>query len=542
MELDVVIRGASVLDGTGRAAFAGDVGVFRGRVRAVAEHGALSAPRVVEAYRRTLAPGFVDLHSHSDWVLDHPEHDEILEPLLAQGVTTLVAGNCGISPAPVTPRSRSLLDRSSGLLRDAPLGYSWTSMAEWLVHLEDRGVALNIAMLVGHGTLRQLVMGNDSAVPDRARARDLGEATRQALRDGAYGLSLGLAYAPGVFAREQELTELARVTRDEGAILTVHGRAYTWVSPFYSPLPGKPHNLRSVEELTRVARSSGVRLQLSHQIFIGRRTWSTWPRVLGAIDRAAAEGLDVGFDAFPYTFGNTTIQALLPAWVLKNPMRRLREKRSVDRLRREFFLLRYALGLDYSDVTLLWGATPELEPWEGLDLGEIARRRGQDPFETYVQVALASNGQARVLIGTYSGDGDEEGPLRAVLSHPRCSFETDTILTRRGRHNPASFGTFPRVLGRYARDLALFSLPEAVRRMTSLPAERIGLRDVGRIAPGARADFVLFDPETIADTTRPGVSDSSPTGIHEVWIAGEPVLRDGRRTGGPRRGSVLRRS
>lgn len=541
MEFDVVVSGGSVVDGTGSARYRADVGVSNGRVAAVAVPGALSGGRVIDASGAVVAPGFIDLHSHSDWVLPHPEHDVILEPLLAQGVTTIVAGNCGISPAPVTKESVKCLDHSSEILRDEALSYEWGTMGEWLDGLERQGVLLNTGMLVGHGTIRQAVMGNEASAPDAGRMRALREETRRALREGAFGLSAGLAYAPGVFAKTDELTEVARVVAEEGGVFTVHGRAYSWVSPFYKPmLLGAPHNLRSVRELVGIAKTSRVRLQLSHQIFVGRRTWRTYPAVLGEIDSAAGKGVDVGFDAFPYTVGNTTVNVLFPDWVLADFRTRLRDRKVLDRLRREHFLFRHALGLEYKDITLLWGAVPELLELEGLDFEAIARRLGKPAFDAYVHVALASDGKARVLIGTYSGDGEDEEPLRAVLSHPRCAFETDTILTRRGRQNPASFGTFPRVLGKYARDLGLFSLEEGIRRMTSLPAERIGLRDVGTIAPGKWADLVVLEPDVIADHTAPGRTEAAPSGIRRVLVSGETVMERGARVAGPRRGRVMR--
>lgn len=543
MKFDLVVSGGAVVDGTGSARYRADVGITGGRVAAVAVPGALSGARTIDASGAVVAPGFIDLHSHSDWVLPHPEHDAILEPLLAQGVTTIVAGNCGISPAPVTSESARCLDHSSEILRDEALSYEWRTMGDWLDALASKGVLLNTGMLVGHGTIRQAVMGNDPSDPGADRQRALRDETRRALREGAFGLSAGLAYAPGVFAKTEELTDLARAVAEEGGVFTVHGRAYSWVSPFYKPmLLGAPHNLRSVRELVGIARASRARLQLSHQIFVGRRTWRTYPKVLREIDDAVARGVDVAFDAFPYTVGNTTVNVLFPDWVLADFRARLRDRKVLDRLRREHFLFRHALGLEYRDITLLWGATPGLEELEGLDFEAIARRMGLPPFDAYVRVALESDGKARVLIGTYSGDGEDEEPLRAVLSHPRCAFETDTILTRRGKHNPASFGTFPRVLGKYSRELGLFSLEEGVRRMTSLPAERIGLADVGTIAPGKWADLVVLEPEVIADHTGPGRTEAAPSGIRSVLISGEVVMDRGARIAGPRRGRVLRKA
>jgi N-acyl-D-amino-acid deacylase len=250
----------------------------------------------------------------------------------------------------------------------------------------------------------------------------------------------------------------------------------------------------------------------------------------------------VAFDAFPYTAGNTTVNAIFPEWVLDRFHDRIRDPAILRRLRREFALFRFFLGLDYSDITLLWGMdVPELEPFEGLHFGEIARHLRMDPFDAYTHVARITDGKARILIDTYSGRGDDDEPLRQTLAHPRCAFETDTILTGRGKHNPASFGTFPRVLGRYSRDLGLFSLEEAVRRMTSMPADRIGLQEVGRIAPGHWADLVLFDPATVADNTGPGRTDAAPSGIRAVLISGEIIAKDGEVAAGVRKGRVLRR-
>ncbi|APR81754.1 putative D-aminoacylase [Minicystis rosea] len=542
MDLDLVIQGGTLIDGTGRPRFAGDLGIRDGRIAVVAVPGALTGQRTLDAKGLAVAPGFVDIHSHSDWVLPLPDHDEILAPLAQQGVTTIVAGNCGFSPAPVTDASVPITEHTTELLREGDFSYRWRSMGELLDQLDRNGVFLNTAMLVGHGTLRQAVMGRSANAPDRRELEALCALTRQSLREGAFGISAGLAYAPGVFAKNDELLALLRAASEEGGLFTVHGRAYTWVSPFYKPMVlGAPHNLRSVRELIDLARDARIRLQLSHQIFIGRRTWRTYPAVLRAIDEAAASGVDVAFDAFPYTVGNTTVNAIFPDWVLDHFQKRINDPAIIARLRREHLLFRLGLGLEYSDITLLWGAIPELLPYEGLDFESIARKMGVDAFEAYVHVARMSDGKARVLIGTYSGDGDSEEPLRAVLSHPLCAFETDTILTRRGKHNPASFGTFPRVLGRYSRELGLFSLEEGIRRMTSLPAERIGLSGVGRIAPGARADLVLFDPARIGDNTGPGRSDAAPSGVARVMIGGETVVEAGALVKGPRRGKVLRR-
>lgn len=544
MDFDTVITGGSIIDGSGRPRFPADLGLRGETLEVIAAPGSLTGARgrTIDAKGLAVAPGFVDIHSHTDWILTLPDHAEILAPMVAQGITTVVAGNCGFSPAPVTERSISAVESSSELMRERELSYSWRSMGEFLAALGAGGLVMNAAFLVGHGTVRQAVMGNASRAPSPDELRAMEDEVRRAIREGAVGLSAGLAYAPGVFAKNDELVELIRASAEEGGIFTVHGRSYTWISPFYKPmLLGPPHNVRSVNELLALAKASRAKIQLSHQIFIGRRSWFTLRWVLRNIDRARDQGVDVGFDAFPYTAGNTTINAILPEWVLDDFPRRIRDRAILKRLEREFSMFRMALGLEFSDIRVLYGHAPELLGFEGMHLGEVARALGISEFEAYAHVARLSDGKARVLIGTYSGDGEHEEPLRRVLSHPMCAFETDSILTRHGRPNPASYGTFPRVLGRYSRDLGLFSLEEAVRRMTSMPAERVGLPNVGRITPGYRADLVLFNPTVVADTTTPERPGAAPSGIEMVIVGGEPAAKRGALVQGERRGRVLRR-
>lgn len=541
---DWVIAHATIVDGTGRKPFHGHVGLRDGRIAALVTTGDPPEGRqTLDATGLALAPGFVDCHSHADFILPLEDHGAILAPLLLQGVTTLITGNCGFSPAPITEVSRTLVAENAQTLLDRPFPSPWCSMGEFLDHLEAQGVAFNTGLLVGHGAVRAAVMGMRADAPAPEELRAMQELVRQSLRQGALGLSAGLAYAPGIFARNDELAALLRIVAEEGGLFTVHGRAYSWVSPFYSPMiVGTPHNVRSTRELLDLARQARVPLQLSHLIFVGRRTWRTSRTVLQDIHRAVEEGVNVAFDAFPYTVGNSTISVVFPEWFLNGLERNLQDPQALRRLERQITILRWTLGMDYDDIILLWARDPALRDLEGLDFGTIARRLGMSKFQAYIHVARASEGQARVLLGTYSGDETREEALQAVLADPLCAFMTDTILTRQGSHNPASFGTFPRILGRYSRDLGLFPLEEAVQRMTDYPARRFGLQGVGRIAEGYWADLVCFDPQAIADRTTLQRPDAPPVGVRAVWVSGHLVVQDGQVVDAGKHGRVLRRT
>jgi N-acyl-D-amino-acid deacylase len=541
MNFDVVIRDGTVIDGTGSPRFAADIGISGQRIAALSRDGNLTGRRELDASGLIVAPGFIDCHSHSDWVVPLRDHDEILAPLLHQGITTMVAGNCGFSPAPVSDESVELVERGSEMLREEALTYQWHSMDEYLAFLDAQGVLINTAMLVGHGTLRYLAMGAKTTEPTPNDINQLADLAGQAIDEGAFGLSTGLGYAPGIFAPDTELRSVLRTVSERGALYATHQRSFRRVSPFYEvEAATMPHNLLSIREQLELARRTNVRLQISHLIFVGRNTWSTYPNALREIDHAADEGLDVAFDAFPYTLGNTTISINFPPWFLADQRANLQNPAALSRFESDFETSNSVIGRDWSDIYLMWGGSPQLTDLEGLNFSDIGSRLDTTPFRAYVEVAIRSDCKARILQDTFSGDRDSEDALCAVLAHPLCAFELDTILTRKGQPNPASFGAYPRILGKYARDMELFNLEEAVRRMTSFPAQRIGLTEIGEIQSGHFADLVAFDPDTVADNTTYEDFSAPPSGIEWVMISGEVVAERGALISDHRCGRVLR--
>jgi len=542
---ETVIRGGIVYDGSGAPPRRADVGIAGGRIVALApesEAAAVEGERVLDARGLALAPGFIDLHSHSDWILPQADHGRILAPLLEQGITTIVTGNCGFSPAPVEPRSAQLLQDGSELVRDRALPFEWRTHREFLDRLAAAPLALNVAHLAGHGSIRLAVMGDRFEPARDGDVAAMGQWVREAMEAGCIGLSTGLGYAPGMFASPSELTALAAIAAEYGALFTSHVRAYSWISPFFSlnPLRWRAHNLRALDEILAVGRGAGARLQVSHLIFVGRATWRTQRDAIVAIERARDAGLDVAFDTFPYTAGNTTIRVVYPPWAQHGLPDNLASPLVRARVRTELRVLRRLIAIDVSDIQLLHAVEPTLAYLEGKRFDEIGALLGLDPLDAYFHVTRASGAKARVMLFQYSGSAEDEHALRDTLTHPLNAVETDTILTSRGHHNPASFGTFPRLLGHYARELGLLSLPAAIHKATGLPAERARLIGRGLLREGYAADLVLFDTATIDGPADFDVPDARPRGLHAVLVNGTIVVEDGR-YGGACHGALLRR-
>jgi N-acyl-D-amino-acid deacylase len=526
MEYDLIIRNGTVIDGTGVPRFAADVAIAGGKIAALiapGEASPASARDEIDARGLIVSPGFIDLHSHSDWVVAIPEHPSVLKPFLLQGVTTFVGGNCGFSTAPVRRECYRLLDESAQMLLERKLDWGWERVSELADHLKRQGMALNVAHLAGHGSIRLCVMGLDAGAPSGEQLRAMRAMVESAMADGAVGLSTGLGYFPGMIAKPAELTALAEVAGAAGGVLTSHLRAYGSRSLFYDS--AVPHNLLAVREMVDVARAARVPLQISHLIFVGRRSWDTAAEVIGEIERARNEGANVAFDTFPYTGGNTTIRVLFPAWSQDRLMDLLRSNEGFSQLRQTFAPLG---GFIHDSAQLLWAVKPELAEFEGKFFGEIADTLELDPAQAYLTIARESEGRARVMLHLYSGDDQDEHALRAAMAHPLNAFEMDTILTSRGHHNPASFGTYPRILGHYVRELGLLTLEQAVHKFTGLAAERMGLAGRGSIRPAMAADVTVFNPETVASPADFRSPALEPIGIEHVLVNGRAVVAGGR--------------
>lgn len=538
-----LFKNGSIVDGSGKDAFDGSVLIEGDSIRDVIQKGENlpEADTVIDASGLVVAPGFIDMHSHADWVLPARENPDVLKCLVEQGVTSIVGGNCGFSPAPILPKVIAMIKDFITLLVDKPFEYKWDSMAGFFDHVDETGPVLNMAELAGHAAIRFVASDTKRGKmpqPELDKCLDL---ARQSLDEGACGLSFGLGYDPGMYSPLEELAAFCAVAAQAGKPVAVHLKALSWISPCYPVSTLKAHNVLALEQMLDLAARTGVRLQISHFIFVGRRTWPTAGKCIRLVEEARRSGVDVMVDAFPFTCGNTTINVAIPYWFLKKIPEAYHSALLKTRLKMELELGFRLVGFNFNDFQIMDVGVDGWEDLNGRRITEIAKGWKVSPFTAFLKIAEASKGAALMLYHTYSGEPGNEKALEKVLSKDYCLFETDAIAKTTGFPNPAAMGTFPRILGKYVRDKKMLRLEDAIKRMTSASAERFGLTATGSLEPGKAADMVLFDPATISDSTPEGSQPAGrPTGIGHVFINGAQVVKDGAYIDGVRAGRALR--
>ncbi len=519
MDWDILIRNCRVIDGSGCVAVPGEIGIREGKIGFVGPECPGAAARTIDAAGMVACPGFIDMHTHSDLML-------LAEPSarakVMQGVTTEVIGQDGLSYAPVTDETLGQFRADfKGINGDPPgLAWDWRTVGEFLDRF-DRRTAVNVAMLAPHGNLRAAVLGMDSR---RATAAELDRMTRlleQSLEEGAFGLSTGLTYAPCSFGDTEELTALCRVVGRRGGFFAPHLRSY-----------GADMEA-AVEEAIDVCAAAQCPLHLTHF----QASFSTGKGKAGfylqRIQRARQEGLDVTLDAYPYLAGSTFMAGLLPGWAHEGGRQRLLERlgdpATRARIRHEIEVIgadgMHKVPVDWSVVVVSDVGAARHADWVGLSLEQIAQRSGQAAFDCYADLILQSDLAATCV--TFIG---HEENLQAFMCDPHFMASSDGILVG-ARPHPRAWGAFARFLARYVRELRVLTLEECVRKLTSLAAGRLGLPDRGLLKPGAFADLVIFDPDTVQDTATYENPRSHPLGIPYVIVNGVIVKDNGRHTG-----------
>jgi len=517
---DILIRNATILDGTGKTGYQTDVGVKDGCVVFIGK-AEVQGEQVIDGDGLCLAPGFIDPHTHSDMTL-------VMEPRaeskIRQGVTTEVIGNCGSSPAPLLGASWEEAKSEAEIYGTE---IDWHDIAGYIQHLNAAGVAVNVVPLVGHNTVRGSVLGFDDVQPTADQQAEMERLVEEAMQQGARGLSTGLYYPPGYYADTSEVIGLAHTAARHGGIYASHIRSE---SDALFP---------SVDEAIEIGRQSGVRVQISHLKLEGYHNFEGADRLLEKIERANHDGIPVGTDQYPYTASSTWLAAMLPNWAqaggAKTVAKRLRDPQIRAQLRRDRQENRVDWenrgGVNTWDQVLVSEAQnrPEVV---GKNLAEVASEQGKDALDALFDLIADCEGNAS---GVFFDQLEENVRMlmqydRLVTGSDGAAMSPNGILGETVPH-PRSYGTFPRVLGRYVRDYRVLKLEEAIRKMTSLPAEYFGLQGRGVVREGAWADLVLFDPMTVIDQATYTQPHQYPAGIPYVIVNGVIVIRNGQHTG-----------
>ena len=527
--VDIAIVGGTVVDGTGAPGRQGTVLVEAERLMLLPGNAATpNAGRTIDATGRVVAPGFIDLHSHGGLViLDDPRH----EPKVRQGITTEVVGVDGISFAPFLNREDldAFIEMDAGLDGDPPIAHDWGSVASLLTRYDGR-VSLNVATLIGNSALRIAALGWKDAPADEAALERMRALLREGMQEGAVGLSSGLDYPPGGYATTEELASLTNEAGRNGGFYHTHVR-YALGDRYLDPF----------REAIDIGRRAGAPAHITH--FYHRETHpGGYAPLLGLVDDARSEGLDVTYDSYPYEWASTRLIIQLPGWIQAGgpgPLKqRLAERTARDRLREELAArgAAYTSPAGWADVRLGAFTNPRNLRWEARTLADVMRETGRDAVDAMCDLLLDEN-----LAVNQVTSGPWTKTLRPFVVHPVGMVGTDSTFIG-AKPSPRTYGSFPRILGQFVREEALLSLEEAIRKMTSAAAARLGLTQRGTLRDGAFADVVVFDPATIRSTATYDEPRSYPIGIETVIVNGTLVVDGGEHTGAnPGRGIRLGR-
>lgn len=527
--MDLVIRGARLIDGSGTPSYRADVAVADGRVAEIRREGAGPRPtgaRTVEADGLALSPGFIDMHAHSDLaLLRDPDHSA----KAAQGVTLEVIGQDGLSYAPVDDRTlaqvrQAITGWNGGAPGDTSIDFDWRTVGEYLDRLDrahgGAGIAVNAAYLIPQGTVRMYAVGWDDREATAAELDRMKDLVAQGLREGAVGMSSGLTYTPGMYAKDAELTELCRVVAAHGGYYCPHHRSYGAGA------------LAAYAEMVELTRSADCPLHLAHATMNFGVNKGRAPELLALLDDALAAGADISLDTYPYTPGCTTLVAMLPSWASEGGpdaiLARLQDDATAARIRHHMEVIGadgcHGVPIEWDTIEISGVSDPGLASCVGKTIKQSADMRGEEPWVTARRLLINDRLGSTILQHV----GHEEN-VRAIMRHPVHTGGSDGILQGFKPH-PRAYGTFPQYLGKYVRELGVLSLEECVAHLTARPAARLRLPDRGLVREGYRADLVLFDPDTVAAGSTFAAPRTLPMGIPHVLIDGKFVIEDGRRT------------
>ena len=521
---DVIIRNGKIIDGTGNPWYWGDVAVTGAVISAVGEVKDV-APVVIDAEGLCICPGFIDMHSHPDLTLFYKDVEDYK---LRQGVTTEVGGNCGFTAAPLSEATGDDLQRYTAFITP-PTGVSWEwrTFGEYLQTVEESRPATNLAPLVGQGTVRIAVMGFEERAPTKEEVRQMQGLVREAMEAGCFGISTGLIYVPGAYS-STEIASLARVASEFGGFYATHMRNEG------------DDLLESIEETLTIGREAGLPVQISHHKATGSSNHGKVVQSLELIGEARRRGMDVTVDQYPYSAASTTLQAILPPWAQEGGVdrivSRLQDPDARGTIESQMLNEKGEIrtGGVLEEILITSTKSEANSRFAGMTIGEISDAKNSSPVDTALNLLV----EERCAVGMVIFSMDEDD-VKTVMASPHTMIGSDGLF-QLGNPHPRIYGTYPRVLGRYVREEGVLTLEEAVRKMTSFPAQRLGLHSKGTLRPGADADIVVFDPDRVTDRGTFRDPNQYPVGIEHVLVNGRVSVSEGRFTG-ETAGRVVRR-
>jgi N-acyl-D-amino-acid deacylase len=535
---DLAIRNGRIVDGTGSPWFKGDVAVKGERIVKVGNVNPSDAEIALDVSGETVCPGFIDSHSHSDFSLIF---DPRAESTIRQGVTTLVVGQCGMSLAPINRKFEDLLRRyAAPFLPDPNVEIPWTTFKQYVARMKRLRSTSNTVHLVGHGTVRIAAMGFAERDPSPRELQSMKAMVAEAMKAGAAGMSTGLIYPPGVFSKTEELIELTKVAAKYGGV-------------YFSHIRGEgPSLLEAVKEAIEIGENACAPVQISHHKAAGRQAWGKLKETLQLMEDARSRGVDVTYDQYPYTAGMTSLATLLPPWVHEGGTDKL-----LERVRNDDIWMKIRSELEsgtsgrenileetgWDRIVVSSVKSKHLKHLEGKNLAEISRILGRpDEFAALRDLLLEDQaGSTMIMFSMNEADVEYAMKGRYQMVGTDAWSVSPTGPLSSGKPHPRFYGTYPRILGEYVRVRGIVTLEDAIRRMTSFPAQRVGLKDRGLIRTGFHADIVVFDPEKVVDKATFDQPAQFPEGIDKVIVNGRIVVDSGELTEA-RPGKVLLRA
>jgi N-acyl-D-amino-acid deacylase len=524
--VDLLIKNGTIIDGTGGPAYVSDIAVKNGKIETIESSLKIDSRKVLDVSGKIICPGFIDIHSHTDaTILINTK----AESKIRQGITTEIVGNCGMSAAPITTEflqeAKDHLTVNSDFGKMDDIGKSWMSFGEYVQHLDGSSLGINLMPLVGYGTLRSSIMGLKSGPPTQDEMKAMEDLLNKSLEEGAAGLSSGLEYIPDSLCQTEELIQLAKVVKRHDKLYASHirGEAQTLFS--------------SIEEAIRTGEDSGCKIEISHLKLGGQFNWGKTDQLFTILEKALARGVDLSWDQYPYRAWGTGLVDYIPGWVQQEGHQKLveylRSPSSRKKIRQEIEASiktgNHAYNTaSWENLQIAMVRFPKYQFTEGKRVSEIVQELDVDPIDFIFDLLIEENGSVKTLVFCM-----DEADIKAIMKHPLTIIGSDgrAVATygelNKGSTHPRYYGAFPRILGKYVRDEKVLSLENAIQKMTSMPAQIMGLDQRGTLASNMVADITIFDSETVSDMATFENSHQYSKGIEYVIIGGNIIIDHG---------------